>query len=250
MNGPKGLRQNGRTRQDKQIEMHQAPALPLPQKLADTLRDCLIAGDFKPGQRLAEQALCTHLSVSRNTLREAFRLLTKEGLLEHNANRGVFVTTPTIPSVIDIYRARRVIEYRALSQSYPKHPATARMHEAINHAKAARERQDWHDVGSANMRFHAAIVALADSTRLSEFYAQVAAELRLSFFMLDDPELLHAPYVDMNADIVALLERGRPQDAAAALETYLNQSERTVLAALARRGQANEKERARLGSPP
>jgi DNA-binding GntR family transcriptional regulator len=215
--------------------MQQAPALPLSQKLANTLRDGLIAGDFAPGQRLSEQALCTRLGVSRNTLREAFRLLTKEGLLEHKANRGVFVITPTISSVIDIYRVRRTIEYRALSQSYPKHPATARMRDAVDHAKAARQRQNWHDVGSANMRFHAAIVALADSTRLSEFYAQVAAELRLSFFLLDDPELLHAPYVDMNAEIVGLLTQGRSLDAAAALEAYLNQSERTVLAALARR---------------
>jgi DNA-binding GntR family transcriptional regulator len=226
--------------------MHQAPALPLPQKLADTLRNCLIDGDFKPGQRLSEQALCTQLGVSRNTLREAFRLLTKEGLLEHKANRGVFVTTPTISSVIDIYRVRRMIEHRALAQSYPKHPATARMHEAVDHAKAAREQQDWHAVGSANMLFHAAIVALADSTRLSEFYAQVAAELRLSFFLLDNPELLHAPYVDMNAGILTLLEQGRPQEAAAALEAYLHQSERTVLAALARREDKEEGKSKRL----
>jgi DNA-binding GntR family transcriptional regulator len=215
--------------------MQHAPALLLPQKLANTLRDSLIGGDFTPGQRLSEQALCTRLCVSRNTLREAFRLLTTEGLLEHKANRGVFVTTPTICSVIDIYRVRRTIEHRALSHSYPKHPAAARMLEAVDNAMAARQRGDWHDVGSANMRFHAAIVALADSTRLSEFYAQAAAELRLSFFLLDDPELLHAPYVDMNAEIVGLLTQGRSQDAASALEAYLNQSERTVLAALARR---------------
>ena len=217
------------------MDMQPALGLPLPQKLANELRDGLIAGDFTPGQRLSEQALCTRLNVSRNTLREAFRLLTKEGLLEHKANRGVFVITPTIPSVMDIYRVRRMIEYRALAQSSPKHPAAARMQEAVDRAKAARQRQDWHDVGSANMLFHTAIVALADSARLSAFYAQVAAELRLSFFLLDDPEQLHAPFVDMNAEIVALLAQGRPQDAAAALEDYLNQSERTMLAALAKR---------------
>ncbi len=214
--------------------MEQAPALPLPKKLANTLRDHLIAGDFTPGQRLSEQALCTSLDVSRNTLREAFRLLTKEGLLQHEANRGVFVTIPTISSVIDIYRVRRIIECRALANSYPRHPAAARMRAAVETAMAARQRQDWQEVGSANMLFHAAIVALADSVRLSEFYAQIAAELRLSFCLLDKPDLLHEPYVEMNADILHRLEAGRPQEAAAALEAYLTQSERTVLAALAR----------------
>ncbi len=214
--------------------MDQSPALPLPQKLANRLRDHLIAGAFAPGQRLSEQALCDSLDVSRNTLREAFRLLTKEGLLRHEANRGVFVTTPSIASVIDIYRVRRVIECGALARSYPNHPGAARMRQAVEIAIEARQRRDWQEVGSANMLFHAGIVALADSERLSAFYAQIAAELRLSFCLLDDPELLHAPYVDMNADILHRLEKGQPVQAALALEAYLGQSERTVLAALAR----------------
>jgi DNA-binding GntR family transcriptional regulator len=214
--------------------MDQAAALPLPQKLANKLRDHLIAGDFAPGQRLSEQTLCAGLDVSRNTLREAFRLLTKEGLLRHEANRGVFVTTPSIASVIDIYRVRRIVECSALARSYPNHPAAGRMRAAVEMALAARQSRDWQAVGSANMLFHAGIVALADSARLSEFYAQIAAELRLSFCLLDDPELLHAPYVDMNADILNRLEAGQPQDAATALEVYLGQSERTLLAALAR----------------
>ncbi len=223
---------------DKRPEMDQDLALPLPQKLANQLREGLIGGAFTPGQRLSEQALCDELDVSRNTLREAFRLLTKEGLLEHKANRGVFVTTPSIAAVIDIYRVRRMLECPALAHAYPNHPAAARMRAAVQSARAARQRLDWREVGSANMRFHTAIVELADSERLSGFYAQVSAELRLAFFLLDDPELLHAPYVDMNEAIISLLEQGRPAAAAASLETYLNQSERTILAALARRAAA------------
>ena len=207
---------------------------PLPEKLAACLRDRLIEGDFSPGQKLSEQALSESLGVSRNTLREAFRLLTKEGLLRHEANRGVFVMVPDIASVIDIYRVRRVVECGALASAYPKHPAVTQMQDAVKTAQAASARQDWQQVGSANMAFHTAIVALADSVRLSAFYAQIAAELRLSFTLLDNPEMLHAPYVDMNADILAKLETEQPQLATTMLEAYLNQSERTVLAALTR----------------
>lgn len=207
---------------------------PLPEKLATLLRDRLIEGAFSPGQKLSEQALSESLGVSRNTLREAFRLLTKEGLLQHEANRGVFVMVPDIASVIDIYRVRRVVECGALSNAYPKHPAVVYMQDAVKTAQDASTRQDWRQVANANMAFHAAIVALADSARLSAVYAQIAAELRLSFTLLDDPELLHAPYVAMNADILAQLEDAQPQLATAMLETYLNQSERTVLAALTR----------------
>lgn len=203
-------------------------------RLADEIRDKLIAGEFQPGQRLSEPALCAELQVSRNSLREAFRLLTKDGLLRHEPNRGVFVTTPDMASIIDIYRMRRIIECRALEQAHPKHPAVARMRRAVETALERSASGDWRSVGSANMAFHAAIVDLADSARLSAFYTQIAAELRLCFGLLDDPEFLHAPYVDQNAAILAELEAGRPAAAAAALEAYLARSERTVLAAFTR----------------
>ncbi|MCF3641067.1 GntR family transcriptional regulator [Rhizobium sp. TRM95111] len=206
----------------------------LAQRLAERIRDKLIAGELRPGQKLSEAALASTLDVSRNSLREAFRLLTKEGLLRHEPNRGVFVATPSMASIIDIYRVRRVLECRALEQAYPKHPAVIRMRTSVERANKAREDGDWSSVGSANMAFHAAIVDLADSSRLNAFYAHIAAELRLSFGLLPDPEMLHAPYVDLNANILAMLEAGKPKEAAAALDAYLAQSERTVLAAFAR----------------
>lgn len=203
-------------------------------RLAEAIRDRLISGELRPGQRLSEAALSADFEVSRNSLREAFRLLTKEGLLQHEPNRGVFVATPSMASIIDIYRVRRVVEGQALANAYPKHPAVERMRSAVDAARAARDRNDWTAVGSENMKFHAAIVDLADSQRLNGFYAQIAAELRLSFGLLKEPELLHAPYVEMNAAILDKLEAGEPKAAAAALEAYLLQSERTVLAAFSR----------------
>ncbi len=216
---------------------HHDPALTLAQRLAEQIRARLIAGELKPGQRLSEAALSDNLDVSRNSLREAFRLLTKEGLLRHEPNRGVFVATPSMASIIDIYRVRRLIECRALEQAYPQHPAVTRMHEAVEAALKCREAKDWVGVGSANMAFHAAIVDLADSTRLNAFYGQIAAELRLSFGLLEDPEFLHAPYVDLNAAILEQLKAGKSVEAARALEAYLERSERTVLAAFARLGE-------------
>ncbi|WP_137130991.1 GntR family transcriptional regulator [Rhizobium sp. FY34] len=203
-------------------------------RLAEEIRDKLIRGELKPGQRLSEAALSADLEVSRNSLREAFRLLTKEGLLRHEPNRGVFVATPSMASIIDIYRVRRMVECQALARAYPKHPAVSRMRAAVERARAASAIADWGTVGSENMKFHAAIVELSDSQRLTVFYAQIAAELRLSFGLLRDPELLHAPYVELNGAILEKLEAGDTEAAASALEAYLAQSERTVLAAFSR----------------
>jgi DNA-binding GntR family transcriptional regulator len=55
------------------------------------LRTHIMEGLFPPGTRLSEEVLGQALGVSRNTLREAFRLLCHERLAVHQMNRGIFV---------------------------------------------------------------------------------------------------------------------------------------------------------------
>jgi DNA-binding GntR family transcriptional regulator len=207
----------------------------LTDSVAETIRQQLIHGELRAGQRLSEAALSEQLNISRNTLREVFRTLIKEGLLHHEPNRGVSVVIPSIADIIDIYRVRRLIECTALAQAWPRHPAHKRMQASMEMAQGARERGDWLQVGSANMEFHASIVALADSERLSVMFSDIAAELRLAFGLLDDPEYLHAPYIDQNAHLLELFSNGQTAEAAKTLEDYLIHSERMVLAVYARR---------------
>lgn len=207
----------------------------LADRVTEELRSKLIAGDWEPGQRLSEAALSESLAISRNTLREAFRLLTKEGLLVHEPNKGVSVAAPSMASIMDIYRVRRMIECQALAQAYPMHPARSAMRTAVEDALRGREERDWPAVGSANMAFHKAVVALADSERLDTMFTHLLAELRLAFGLLRDPEFLHAPYVDMNSKLLALFEAGKLTEASNSLHDYLVHSERIILAAYARR---------------
>ncbi|MBC8944235.1 GntR family transcriptional regulator [Xenorhabdus indica] len=207
----------------------------LSKKITEIIRNKLVIGELLPGQRLSEAILSEQLGISRNTLREVFRTLTQEGLLKHRPNRGVFVAIPDIASIIDIYRVRKLIECQALAQAYPVHPAVTKMRAAVANAQQCQNRQDWVGVGTANMRFHAAIVELTDSERLITFYRNISAELRLAFGLLNEPELLYAPYVDKNAYILELLDSGQTKLATQKMEDYLDLSERTVLAAYSRK---------------
>ena len=211
-----------------------APSLSLNDRVAEQIREQIVRGEFQPGARLSEVALSDSLEISRNTLREVFRLLTKEGLLRHVPNRGVFVAIPSMASIMDIYRVRRMIECQALAQAYPMHPARALMHQAVADGLRFSEQENWAEVGTANMAFHKAIVALADSERLNEMFSHLLAELRLAFGLLRDPRFLHAPYVEMNQHILQTFENSKPADAAAELHDYLVHSERIILAAYAR----------------
>ncbi|GEK81591.1 GntR family transcriptional regulator [Agrococcus baldri] len=204
--------------------------------LADALRTQIIDGAFAPGERLSEAALAERLDVSRNTLREAFRVLAQVGLVEHVPHRGVSVASPRTADVVDIYRARRQIECGVLREASALHPGVAGMRAALEQAEAALADADWAGVGSANMRFHAALVSLADSPRLSRAHEQLAAELRLAFLAIDDPEALHRPFVEKNRAVLVALEGDGPAAAAEELERYLIDSERRVLGAFSRLG--------------
>ena len=209
----------------------QATGVAQSHRIAARLRERIVAGTLKPGAHLSEAALSEELDVSRNTLREAFRVLAKEGILNHEVNRGVFVSIPSTQTIVDVYRVRRLVQCAALAQGYAGHPGAVHMRATLQEAERCRGIGDWLGVGSADIAYHAAIVELADSPRLSAFFGQVLLELRLVFGLLPNAEHLHAPFVDRNRAILGLLEDGRPAEAAQALETYLGQAERLILSA-------------------
>ncbi|MPS75778.1 MAG: GntR family transcriptional regulator, partial [Microbacterium sp.] len=138
--------------------------------LADVLRQLIIDGDVAPGSRLSESALAERFDVSRNTLREAFRVLAEQGLVEHVPHRGVSVASPSIADVIDIYRARRIIECTALRQSEPEHPAVQRMREAVAAAEAAVADVSRDDAIRELIRRAARSSGVATTSDLADYY--------------------------------------------------------------------------------
>ncbi|MDX4945178.1 GntR family transcriptional regulator [Providencia manganoxydans] len=202
--------------------------------IAETIRYKITIGVLTPGQRLSEAALSDELDISRNTLREVFRVLTQEGLLTYAPNKGVFVSVPDMAAIIDIYQVRRLVECDSLIHAYALHPAVQKMKHAVSEAREQEKVENWIGVGTANMKFHTAIVELSDSERLIKLYRNVAAELRLAFGHLNDPKILYAPYIDKNQFILELLDTGKNHEAAETLRQYLDLSERTLLAAYKR----------------
>ncbi|MEX6247855.1 GntR family transcriptional regulator [Providencia hangzhouensis] len=206
--------------------------------MAEVIRHKITVGEITPGQRLSEAALSEELDISRNTLREVFRVLTQEGLLTYAPNKGVFVSVPDMAAIIDIYQVRRLIECDALTHAYALHPSVQKMKDAVQRAREHKKTENWVGVGTANMKFHTAIVELSDSKHLIKLYRNVSAELRLAFGHLNDPKILYAPYIDKNHSILRLLDLGQNLDASNMLRDYLDLSERTLLAAFKRKQSA------------
>lgn len=202
------------------------------EEVADVLRERIIEGLDEPGKQLLETEIAEQLDVSRNTLREAFRLLGHERLLEHRRNRGVFVRRLSVADVRDLYRVRRVIEVAAVRHGGQAPPAVlTAIKEAVAEAERAAEQGDWKAVGTANSRFHQALVALNQSPRLDESMRHLLAELRLVFHVMKNHRSFHEPFVARNRELLGLIAAGRSEEAARYLESYLDEAERMLLRA-------------------
>jgi DNA-binding GntR family transcriptional regulator len=83
------------------------------QQAVERLRAAILAGVFKPGDRLVEADLCARLGVSRPSVREALRSLEAEGLVTIIPNRGPQIPVLTWERAAEIYRVRALLEGEA-----------------------------------------------------------------------------------------------------------------------------------------
>ena len=201
------------------------------QRVADILRERILQGELGSGTQFAELQLSTALGVSRNTLREAFQILIGEHLLVHEPHRGVFVRRLDVRDVRDIYAFRRVVECAALARPEGSR-GLAEMRAAVAEGYDAAAREAWHEVGTADVRFHMGVTAVAGSERLDRAIRGLFAELRLAFSLVPDPPELHRPFLDLNAEILDLAEQGRAEQASLLLRRYLDDAEGRIVAAV------------------
>lgn len=156
------------------------------EEVADALREQILIGELAPGARLPEIPLAAAFQVSRNTLRDAFRLLGSEGLVEHKPHRGGFVAQLDEADVHDLYRIRRILEVSGVravgSASAGARERLRRQHVLLENAALAGV---WRDSVDHDLAFHARIAGLLESPRVDAFFATIAAQLRFGIAIMN-----------------------------------------------------------------
>ncbi len=216
--------------------------------LVDAVRTTILDGGLLPGTRLDETRLGAQFEVSRNTLREAFRVLAHEHLVEHLPNRGVFVRRLSVREARDVYETRRLLECGALREAAvrrathrgepagERHTAEDRWRtmalavtEAAELGRNASACGDWDGVGTANGQFHLALAALAENDVILRTLRSLVTEMRLFFLVVAAAREVHEPYLDDNLRIACLVESGELVRAAVVMEEYLLRAERHLV---------------------
>src|SRR5881397_1973593 len=110
------------TRQRTQAENSGIEAIQvqsLAEAAAQTLRDAIVTGKLRPGDRLVEQHLAAQLTIGQPTLREALKELEYQGFVRKVANKGTYVTDLTKEDFHKINQVRMVLETLAVEQAAP-----------------------------------------------------------------------------------------------------------------------------------
>ena len=136
-----------------------------------SVREMILRGRLKPGQRVTEVMLAQLLGMSRTPVRQALPVLAREGLLVESGSRGYLVRTFTRSDILDAIDLRGVLEGFAVRRICERGAAPAllrQLQQCLEEGdRIFRKRHlvdsDEAAFGAMNDRFHAALLAAADS---------------------------------------------------------------------------------------
>jgi DNA-binding GntR family transcriptional regulator len=152
------------------IQLQMNEYLPLRDVVFETLRQAILRGELKPGERLMEIHLAQKLGVSRTPVREAIRKLELEGLVRMIPRKGAVVAEITITDLEDVLEVRMALEELAVKLACRK-MTEQQLEELCRRSEAFRATLGGNDIGAcarADMEFHEGIYAATGNGRLMQ----------------------------------------------------------------------------------
>ena len=143
-----------------------------------TLRDDILSGRVKPGEKLNTSQLSQRLGVSRTPIRESLNRLTSIGLVENIPHRGAYVRKLSIEEIIEIYYIRAALEGIAarLATRNLKEEEIQRLLGICDEMESYLSSGDYQKILEINFQFHNTVYQAAQSPRLhsliSQYYRQ------------------------------------------------------------------------------
>ena len=208
------------------MDRTQINRLSVADQVAAVLRQRILDGEFRPGTQLQELPLASSLGVSRNTMREAIRILSIEGLLRRSLHRGVAVSQLSLRDAHEIYQLRRMLELPAvLSARRPDPELIKEIRRAVEQYEEAVEDRDWSRAVGHDLHFHSLLIRLHGNKRLDSFYRNMIGELRIGMVLVDRSHDDPGALIPVHRKMCQFLSTAKLKQCAALLEQHLEDSE-------------------------
>ncbi len=175
--------------------------------VADCVREAILRGDFKPGERLDENVIASLLSVSRTPVRAALRMLAAESLVEVQPHRGAIVNELSAGELEEIYFIRGVLEGALARLAAPSMDGEriAALQAILEEMEVTAETDRWL---ALNNRFHRTLYQAANRPRMLsiiDYVRNIAVPYIRQF--IDSPERMEASRGEHRRILAACVER-------------------------------------------
>lgn len=206
---------------------------PLPELVADQIRQQIITGQLAPGARLVEETLAGGLGVSRNPVREALRQLGTEGYVELVPRRGATVAMLGVTETNELFDLRMAVEGVAARIAARKREPVAvqRLQDLLDRAARATESHDHVQVGELNNAFHLGVAEATGNAHLQMVAAPLLQRVRAVFLRTVSTRAPHS--WREHVDILTAIRDGDEDAAEAAARRHVAAAQQSFLRAVA-----------------
>ena len=191
--------------------------LPLRDVVFNTLRQAILRGELKPGERLMEIQLANKLGVSRTPIREAIRKLELEGLVLMIPRKGAEVAEITEKNMRDVLEVRKALEELAVQLACEKitDEEIEEMKKAAEEFKMILKSKDITEIAEADVRFHDIIYMATDNQKLIHLLNKLREQMyRYRVEYLKNPDV-HEQLTQEHEEIVYHIKRREKAEATA-----------------------------------
>lgn len=197
--------------------------LPLRDVVFQTLREAILKGDLKPGERLMEIQLSNRLGVSRTPIREAIRMLEQEGLAVTIPRKGAQVAKMTEKDMEDVLQIREVLDELAASIACEQitEDELAKLRETMQEFEESTTTADVSRIAAADVRFHDIIYRATGNPRLENILNNLREQMyRYRVEYLKD-EKSYPVLVQEHRRIIEGLTQRNKEMVSAAMQTHV-----------------------------
>ena len=189
--------------------------LPLRDVVFNTLRQAILRGELKPGERLMEIQLANKLGVSRTPIREAIRKLELEGLVLMIPRKGAEVAEITEKSLRDVLEVRKALEELAVQLACDKitEEGIQELEKCAGEFKKILKSDDITEIAEADVRFHDVIYMATDNQKLIQLLSNLREHMyRYRVEYLKNPEV-HEQLLKEHEEIICHIKKGEKEEA-------------------------------------